>query len=118
MYRPGHLTIAGYHPLDTNSLAATVPDYANALRQKVSTLRLGIPRATFYDKLDPEIERAVNEALQVLRRLTASSRTSNCRGAASVSAWSRHRFFAFFGSSWLRTWRSTQYDAVYGPWAL
>ena len=66
--------IAGYDPLDTNSVAATAPDYARALRQKVSTLRLGIPRAVFYEKLDPEIEQAVNEALQVLRRLTASTR--------------------------------------------
>ena len=66
--------IAGYDPLDTNSVAATAPDYARALRQKVSTLRLGIPRAVFYEKLDPEIEQAVNEALQVLRRLAASTR--------------------------------------------
>ena len=66
--------IAGYDPLDTNSLNATVPDYTNALRQNVSTLRLGIPRAMFYEKLDPQIEQAVNEALQVLNRLTASSR--------------------------------------------
>jgi len=66
--------IAGYDPLDTNSLAATVPDYTNALRQKVSTLRIGIPRAVFYETLDPEIEQAVKEALQILGRLTASTR--------------------------------------------
>jgi aspartyl-tRNA(Asn)/glutamyl-tRNA(Gln) amidotransferase subunit A len=66
--------IAGYDPLDTNSLAAAVPDYTVALRQKVSMLRLGTPRAVFYETLDPEIEQAVNEALQVLRRLTASIR--------------------------------------------
>jgi aspartyl-tRNA(Asn)/glutamyl-tRNA(Gln) amidotransferase subunit A len=65
--------IGGYDPLDTNSIAATAPDYSRALRQKVSTLRLGIPRAVFYEKLDPEIEQAMNEALQVLRRLTAST---------------------------------------------
>ncbi len=66
--------IAGYDPLDTNSIDASVPDYLKALRQKVSTLRLGLPRAVFYETLDPEIEQAVNEALQVLRRLTASTR--------------------------------------------
>ena len=66
--------IAGYDALDTNSVDAVVPDYAKAPRQKVSTLRIGVPRAMFYDTLDPEIEQAVNEALQVLRRLTASTR--------------------------------------------
>ncbi len=66
--------IAGYDPRDTNSVDAPVPDYAKALGQKVSGLRLGMPRAVFYEGLDPEIEHAVNEALQVLRRLTASTR--------------------------------------------
>jgi aspartyl-tRNA(Asn)/glutamyl-tRNA(Gln) amidotransferase subunit A len=66
--------IAGYDPLDTNSLAATPPDYAGALRQSVSAMRLGIPRAVFYESLDPEIEQAMKEALRVLGRLTASTR--------------------------------------------
>ena len=66
--------IAGYDPRDTNSLNAVPPHYAKALGQKVSELRLGVPRAVFYESLDPEIERAVNDALQVLRRLTASVR--------------------------------------------
>jgi aspartyl-tRNA(Asn)/glutamyl-tRNA(Gln) amidotransferase subunit A len=66
--------IAGYDPLDTNCIESAIPDYAKAMRRKVSTLRLGIPRAVFYEKLDPEIEQAVNEVLRVLRRLTASTR--------------------------------------------
>jgi aspartyl-tRNA(Asn)/glutamyl-tRNA(Gln) amidotransferase subunit A len=66
--------IAGYDPLDTNSLAGALPDYANAMRRNVSRLRLGIPRSPFYENVDPEIEQAVNDALQVLRRLTASVR--------------------------------------------
>ena len=66
--------IAGSDPLDTNSLAVTPPHYAAALRQKVSRLRLGVPRAVFYETLDPEIERAINTALDVLRRLTAGAR--------------------------------------------
>jgi aspartyl-tRNA(Asn)/glutamyl-tRNA(Gln) amidotransferase subunit A len=66
--------IAGYDALDPNSLATTPPDYAAALRQNVSSVRLGIPRAVFYEGLDPEIEQATTEALRVLGRLTASSR--------------------------------------------
>jgi aspartyl-tRNA(Asn)/glutamyl-tRNA(Gln) amidotransferase subunit A len=66
--------IAGYDPLDTNSVAGTPPDYARAMRRNISALRLGIPRAVFYENVDPEIEQAVNAALQILRRLTASTR--------------------------------------------
>jgi aspartyl-tRNA(Asn)/glutamyl-tRNA(Gln) amidotransferase subunit A len=66
--------IAGYDARDTNSVDAAVPDYTRALRQKVSALRIGLPRAVFYEMLDPDIEQAVNEALQVLRRLTSSMR--------------------------------------------
>jgi aspartyl-tRNA(Asn)/glutamyl-tRNA(Gln) amidotransferase subunit A len=66
--------IAGYDPLDTNSLQAAIPNYPKAMQQRVSTLRLGIPRAVFYESLDPEIAQAVNEALRVLGRLTASVR--------------------------------------------
>ena len=66
--------IASYDPLDTNSIEAAAPDYTKALRQKASTLRLGVPRRVFYEQLDPEIEQAVNEALRVLGRLTVSAR--------------------------------------------
>jgi len=66
--------IAGYDPQDTNSVDAPVPDYSQAFRTKVATLRLGIPRAVFYEQLDPEIEAAVNKAIEVLRKLTATVR--------------------------------------------
>jgi aspartyl-tRNA(Asn)/glutamyl-tRNA(Gln) amidotransferase subunit A len=66
--------IAGHDPLDTNSVAATPPDYAASLRQNVSSVRLGIPRAVFYEGLDPEIEQAISQALRVLQKLTASTR--------------------------------------------
>jgi aspartyl-tRNA(Asn)/glutamyl-tRNA(Gln) amidotransferase subunit A len=66
--------MAGYDPSDSTSVNVPIPNYTAALRAKVSALRLGIPRAVFYDKLDPEIEAAISEALGVLRRLTASLR--------------------------------------------
>src|SRR5688572_5026636 len=66
--------MAGYDALDTNSLAGPVPDYVKAMRRRVSTLRLGIPRAVFYENLDPEIEQAINAAVQVLRGLTSATR--------------------------------------------
>jgi aspartyl-tRNA(Asn)/glutamyl-tRNA(Gln) amidotransferase subunit A len=66
--------IAGYDPEDTNSVNVSVPDYSQALRTKVSALRLGTPRKPFYEQINPEIEAAVNQAIDVLRRLTASVR--------------------------------------------
>jgi len=66
--------IAGYDPADTNSIDAAPPDYSRALRQSVSSFRIGTPRAVFYEGLDPEVERAMNEALQVIRRLTSITR--------------------------------------------
>jgi aspartyl-tRNA(Asn)/glutamyl-tRNA(Gln) amidotransferase subunit A len=66
--------IAGYDPRDSSSVEAPITDYTAALRAKVSALRLGEPRAVFYDGLDPEIEAAVSKALGVLGRLTAGIR--------------------------------------------
>jgi aspartyl-tRNA(Asn)/glutamyl-tRNA(Gln) amidotransferase subunit A len=66
--------IAGYDPEDGNSVKASVPDYSQALRAKVSALRLGTPRNLFFEQLNPEIEAAVNQAIDVLRKLTASVR--------------------------------------------
>ena len=66
--------IGGYDPRDSSSVEAPKSDYTAALRAKVSVLRLGTPRSVFYEKLDPEIEAAINTALGVLRRLTAGLR--------------------------------------------
>lgn len=63
--------IAGYDPREATSVDAPVPDYTHALRTKVSGLRLGIPRAIFFDQLDPEIAAAVDKAIEVLGKLTS-----------------------------------------------
>jgi aspartyl-tRNA(Asn)/glutamyl-tRNA(Gln) amidotransferase subunit A len=64
--------IAGYDPQDSASSDAPVPDYAATIAAPTSSLRLGIPRAYFYDQLEPEIETAMEAALEVLTTLTAS----------------------------------------------
>jgi aspartyl-tRNA(Asn)/glutamyl-tRNA(Gln) amidotransferase subunit A len=66
--------MAGYDSGDSTSVDAPIPNYTAALRAKVLALRLGAPRAVFYDNLDPEIEAAMSTALGVLRRLTAGLR--------------------------------------------
>ncbi len=64
--------IAGYDPEDTNSTDTPVQDYAAGLDAKISHLRIGIPRAHFYEGLHPEIRAAMDTALSVLARLTSS----------------------------------------------
>jgi aspartyl-tRNA(Asn)/glutamyl-tRNA(Gln) amidotransferase subunit A len=64
--------IAGYDELDPTTLEVPVPDYARAFKMPVSKLRLGVPRTNFFDNLDPEYAKAVEAAIEVLRKLTAS----------------------------------------------
>src|SRR5438270_8220953 len=64
--------IAGYDAHDTSSIDAPVPDYASAINGPTSSLRLGIPRAFFYEDLHPEIQAAMEAAFAVLKKLTAS----------------------------------------------
>jgi aspartyl-tRNA(Asn)/glutamyl-tRNA(Gln) amidotransferase subunit A len=66
--------IAGYDEKDTTSEQMNIPDYAQALETKVSSLRIGTPREFFFANLDPEIEAATKEALSVLGKLTAGIR--------------------------------------------
>ena len=87
--------IAGYDALDPNSLEAPVPDYRPALQAKVSGLRIGIPRALFYDSLDPEIAAAVEAAMAVLKKLTAGIREVQLPAYGNVpvtaaEAWAYH----------------------------
>jgi aspartyl-tRNA(Asn)/glutamyl-tRNA(Gln) amidotransferase subunit A len=66
--------LAGYDPLDPSSVDAPVPDYAAALGRSARGLRVGVPRAMFFDKLDPEVEAAVEAAIGVLRSVAAEVR--------------------------------------------
>ena len=42
------------------------------LERDIRSLRVGLPRAGFFDDLDPHVAKCVEQALDVLRRLTAS----------------------------------------------
>lgn len=64
--------IAGYDELDPTTVNAPVPGYSGAFKIPVSKLRLGLPRAGFFDGLDPDFASAVETAIDVLRKLTAS----------------------------------------------
>src|SRR3989454_6273147 len=59
--------VAGHDPFDATSIDAPVPDYVGALSGQVKGLRVGVPDEYFGAGLDPEIERAVRAAVEVLR---------------------------------------------------
>jgi aspartyl-tRNA(Asn)/glutamyl-tRNA(Gln) amidotransferase subunit A len=64
--------MAGYDAKDSGSAQLPVPNYGAALSGEVRGLRIGIPREYFFDMLDPEVEGAVRQAIEVLRSLGAS----------------------------------------------
>jgi aspartyl-tRNA(Asn)/glutamyl-tRNA(Gln) amidotransferase subunit A len=66
--------IAGYDPLDVCSADVPVSDYVSGLRERTRTLRVGVPRAHFFDDLDDEIRAAVERALVVIGTLVADVR--------------------------------------------
>jgi aspartyl-tRNA(Asn)/glutamyl-tRNA(Gln) amidotransferase subunit A len=63
--------LTGYDQLDIASVQHAKEDYVQAMKQPVSGLRIGVPRAPFFDHADPEVARAVEEAIAVVAKLTA-----------------------------------------------
>jgi aspartyl-tRNA(Asn)/glutamyl-tRNA(Gln) amidotransferase subunit A len=65
--------MAGYDRLDIVSVEHSAEDYVKAIAQPVSGLRIGVPRGPFFDHLDADIGKAMDEALRVLGTLTKST---------------------------------------------
>jgi aspartyl-tRNA(Asn)/glutamyl-tRNA(Gln) amidotransferase subunit A len=65
-------SMAGYDVKDPTSARIPVPDYVAALSGDVRGLRIGIPREYFFDMLDPEVEHAVRQAVEVMKGSGAS----------------------------------------------
>jgi aspartyl-tRNA(Asn)/glutamyl-tRNA(Gln) amidotransferase subunit A len=63
--------IAGYDPLDPTCVDTPVPDYTRAIGLSTAKLRVGVARQPFFDNLNPEVASAVEDAIDVLRMLTA-----------------------------------------------
>ena len=66
--------LTGYDKLDIASVEHAKEDYATQMKQPVSGLRLGIPRAPFFDLLDADVAKAVEEAIGVLAKMTAGAK--------------------------------------------
>lgn len=62
---------AGYDPRDDASSERPVPNYAALLTGKISGLRVGVPRAYFFDRALEAVTNCVDQALAVLEDLGA-----------------------------------------------
>jgi aspartyl-tRNA(Asn)/glutamyl-tRNA(Gln) amidotransferase subunit A len=69
--------LAGYDPADPACQAQPVPDYAKALRQPVQNLRIGVCRNHFFERNQPDVEAAVELAIDDFAAQGASVREFN-----------------------------------------
>ena len=65
--------IAGHDPKDSTSADIAVPDFTKVLRKDVKGLKIGIPKEYFIEGMDPEVERAVRDAIKTLEGLGAKA---------------------------------------------
>ena len=97
--------IAGYDAADPSSVNVPVPDYLASMHSAVKGLRIGTPRAPYFDDLSNEFIPATNEALNVLGKLPANVRdveipaTLGVGTLLDVEAYSYH-------SQWFPKYRS------------
>ncbi|MGH9703137.1 MAG: amidase [Candidatus Acidiferrales bacterium] len=64
--------IAGRDALDPASIACAVPDYPRKLKTRLGKVRLGWPREYFFDRVDVEVQQAVESAARKLKRMGAT----------------------------------------------
>ncbi len=63
--------ISGLDEMDSTSSPSPVPDFTKALREDVKGLKIGLPKEYFTDGMDPEVEKAVKDAIEQYRSLGA-----------------------------------------------
>jgi aspartyl-tRNA(Asn)/glutamyl-tRNA(Gln) amidotransferase subunit A len=66
--------MAGHDPNDSATSKRVVPDYRKALTGKVKGLRIGVPEEYWQSPVDPRVRAAVEDALDVFKKLGASVR--------------------------------------------
>jgi aspartyl-tRNA(Asn)/glutamyl-tRNA(Gln) amidotransferase subunit A len=90
--------LAGYDSGDPASIDTPVPDFTARLDHLPPTLRIGVPRAFFFDDLHPEVEAAIEKAIQVSRDLHAEIHdvkleVSTDRTLSSAESFAYHETF-------------------------
>lgn len=69
--------IAGYDSKDMASSNLPVPDYLPSQPQNLKALRVGLPQSHFFDNIDADVERAMNEAVSVIENIASEVRELN-----------------------------------------
>jgi aspartyl-tRNA(Asn)/glutamyl-tRNA(Gln) amidotransferase subunit A len=123
--------LAGYDRLDIASVEHAREDYMTGLDLPVSGLRIGIPRAPFFDHLDADVGRAIEDALKVVSGLTRGLKdvvlpsTRDITLPGETFAWHEELYGRMSGRYMIPTRRSLQNganakaaDYVRGRWKL
>lgn len=63
--------IAGYDSRDSTSVDTPVPDYPAVLTGGVKGMKIGLPKEYFIHGLDPDVQKAMDAAIETFRRLGA-----------------------------------------------
>jgi aspartyl-tRNA(Asn)/glutamyl-tRNA(Gln) amidotransferase subunit A len=63
--------ISGRDHRDSTSAPVAVPDYTTVLGRDIKGLKIGIPKEYFIEGMDPEVEKAVREAITLYKSLGA-----------------------------------------------
>jgi len=87
--------IAGYDELDDSTVNVPAADYSRAMQMRTSKLRLGIPRTPFFEDLEPEIAKAVEAALDVLRHLAGEVKDVQLPASAGMTGVSNAEIYAY-----------------------
>ena len=77
--------LAGYDKLDIASVEHAREDYTQTMKQPVSGFRLGIPRAPFFDLLDADVSKPVEEAIGLLAKMTRGARDVTLPPVAEIN---------------------------------
>jgi len=87
--------LAGYDPGDPSSIDVPVGDFASHLDRLPNQLRIGVPRAFFFDELHPDVAQATESAIKIFDGLHAEIRdvkldVPNDRTVLTSEAWAYH----------------------------
>jgi aspartyl-tRNA(Asn)/glutamyl-tRNA(Gln) amidotransferase subunit A len=63
--------VAGYDPADSTSVNLPVPDYAKSLVNDVKGIKIGLPKECFIAGLDPDVQKAMDDAIATYKGLGA-----------------------------------------------
>ena len=63
--------MAGRDPLDSTSAPVPAPDFTKAAGMDVKGIRVGIPKEYFIEGMDPEVEKAVKDAVKKMESMGA-----------------------------------------------